>query len=90
MSVPSLADRLALVAADSVLVGHPVVAELVAAVETLEGELASLREENAERQRQLVQHSDQPGHAGTTQLQVAGDRIDSMSTIGRTGAAVAV
>ena len=43
MSAPSLSDRLALVAADPALVGHPVVAGLVVAVDALETELAELR-----------------------------------------------
>ena len=46
MSVPSLADRLALVTAHPVLVGHPEGGP-VTAVDALETEPASLREENA-------------------------------------------
>ncbi|MYC61958.1 MAG: IS66 family transposase [Caldilineaceae bacterium SB0661_bin_34] len=61
MSAPSLADRLALVAADPALVGHPVVAGLVAVVGELECELVSLREENAELRRQLGRHSGNSG-----------------------------
>ena len=61
MSAPSLADRLALVAADLALVGYPVVAGLVAVVGELENELVSLREANAELRRQLRQHSGNRG-----------------------------
>ena len=61
MSAPSLADRLALVAADPALVGYPVVAGLVAVVGELESELVSLREENAELRRQLGRHSGNSG-----------------------------
>jgi hypothetical protein len=43
MSAPPLAARVAHLAADSALVGDPVVVGLVVAVETLESELASLR-----------------------------------------------
>ena len=57
MSAPSLADRLGHVAADPALVGHPVVAGLVAVV----GELVSLREENAELRRQRGRHSGNRG-----------------------------
>ena len=73
MSAPSLSDHLALVAAEPALAGHPVVAELVVAVDQLAIELASLREENAERRRQLARpsgNSGQPGHAGTTRVPV--------------------
>ena len=59
MSVPSLVDRLVLVAADPTLAGHLVVVGLVAVVGELETELVSLqaqfaevREENVELRRQ--------------------------------------
>ena len=42
MSTPSLSDHLALMVADPALTGHPVVAKLVTAVETLERELAAV------------------------------------------------
>ena len=61
MSSPSLADRLALAAADPAPVGHPVVAGLVTVVGELERELVSLREENAELRRQLGRHSGNRG-----------------------------
>ena len=68
MSAPSLSDRLALVAADPALVGHPVVAGLVVAVDALETELAELRarvaaqdEELADLRRQLGRHSGNSG-----------------------------
>ena len=58
MSTPSLPEQLALVAADPVLAGHPVVAGLVTAVEA---ELSSLREQVADLQRQLGRHSGNSG-----------------------------
>ena len=68
MSAPSFSDRLALVAADPVLAGHPVVAGLVAAVDVLETELAALRvrvaaqdEEIADLRRPLGRHSGNSG-----------------------------
>ena len=61
MSAPSCSDRVAHLAADPALVGHPVVAGLVVAVEALERELAELREENAELRRQLQRHSGNSG-----------------------------
>ena len=61
MSAPSLPEQLALVAADPVLAGHPVVAGLVAAVDRLTAELSSLREENADLRRQLGRHSGNSG-----------------------------
>ena len=77
IAAPSLAEALALVAADPSLVGHPVVAGLLVAVEhelierlrVLEARVAAQDEELAELRRQLGQHSGnsgQPGHAGTT------------------------
>ena len=68
MSAPSLADRLALVAADPVLAGHPVVAGLTAAVGelverlgVLEAELTARDEEIADLRRQLGRHSGNSG-----------------------------
>ncbi len=68
MSAPSFSDRVAQLAADPALVGHPVVAGLVVAVEALESELAALRarvaaqdEELAEMRRQLDRHSGNSG-----------------------------
>ena len=64
MSAPSLADRLALVAADPVLAGHPVVAlvgELVERLGVQATELAALREQVADLQRQLGRHSGNSG-----------------------------
>ena len=68
MSAPSPSDRLALVAADPVLAGHPVVAGLVAVVGelverqgVLEAEVASLQEANADLRRQLNRHSGNSG-----------------------------
>ena len=58
MSAPSLPEQPALVAADPVLAGHPVVAGLVTAVEA---ELAALREQVADLQRQLGRHSGNSG-----------------------------
>ena len=67
MFSPPLSDHLALVAADPV-VGHPVVAGLVATVGelgkrlgALEAENTSLREENADLRRQLGRHSGNSG-----------------------------
>ena len=68
MSAPSFSDRVAQLAADPALVGHPVVAGLVVAVESLESEQAALRarvaaqdEELAELRRQLDRHSGNSG-----------------------------
>ena len=68
MSAPSLSDRVARLTADPALVGHPVVAGLVAAVQALESELTELRarvaaqdEELAELRRQLNRHSGNSG-----------------------------
>ena len=64
MSAPSLPEQLALVAADPVLAGHPVVAlvgELVERLGVLEAELTALREANADLQRQLGRHSGNSG-----------------------------
>ena len=61
MSTLSLADHLALVATDLALVGHPIVAGLVAVVGKLESELVSLREENAEQWRSLGRPSGNSG-----------------------------
>ena len=68
MSSPTLSDCMALVAADSVLAGHPVVAGLVAAVGelgerlgALEAENTSLREQVADLRRQLGRHSGNSG-----------------------------
>ena len=68
MSAPSFSDRVAQLAADPVLVGHPVVAGLVVVVAALESELAALRarvaaqdEELAELRRQLDRHSGNSG-----------------------------
>ena len=76
MSAPSPADRLALVAADPVLTGHPVVAGLAAAVGelgerlgALEAENAALREEIADLRRQLNRHS---GNSGQPPAALAG------------------
>ena len=84
MSALPLSDRLALVAADPVLAGHPVVAGLVAVVGelvarqgALEAENAELREENADLRRQLGRHSGnsgQPGNAGRTRRR--SERVD--------------
>ena len=56
MSALSCSDRVAQLAADPALVGHPVVA-----VEALERELAVSREENAELRRQLPRHRGNSG-----------------------------
>ena len=68
MSAPSLPEQLALVAADPVLAGHPVVAGLTAAVGALveqlgaqATELTALREQVADLQRQLGRHSGNSG-----------------------------
>ena len=64
MSAPSLADRLALVAADPVLAGHPVVAlvgQLAARLGVLEAELTARDEEIADLRRQLERHSGNSG-----------------------------
>ena len=57
MSTPSLSEQLALVAADPVLAGHPVVVLVGELVE----QLAALREENADLRRQLGRHSGNSG-----------------------------
>ena len=69
MSAPSLAEALALVAADPALAGHPVVAGLLVAVErelidrlrVLEARVAAQDEELAELRRQLGRHSGNSG-----------------------------
>ena len=64
MSAPSLSEQPALVAADPVLSGHPVVAlfgELVERLEALEAELTTRDEEIADLRRQLGRHSGNRG-----------------------------
>ena len=64
MSAPSLPEQLALVAADPVLAGHPVVAlvgELVERLGVLEAELTARDEEIADLRRQLGRHSGNSG-----------------------------
>ena len=68
MSAPSFSDRVAQLAADPALVGHPVVAGLVVAMEALENEWTALRvrvasqdEELAALRRQLGRHSGNRG-----------------------------
>ena len=64
MSAPSLSEQLALVAADPVLAGHPVVAlvgQLAERLGALEVELRARDEEIADLRRQLGRHSGNSG-----------------------------